>query len=106
MSPSAIELRIARLRLRRRVSDNSYGCRAVIAALFGRFPFEAHDTVSDGKLCERANPWAHQFWQDIQGLKDVDQGDFLLLLDGRTMDIFGSLVTLFRIPDCSELRYR
>ena len=32
------------------------------------------DIVSDGKLCERANPWAQQFWQHIQGLNEVDQG--------------------------------
>ena len=76
--------------------------------MFGRFPFESHDTVSDGKLCERANPWAHQFWQDIQGLREVNQREcFLLLLDGRIMDIFGRLASFFfRILDCSELRYR
>ena len=74
-----------------RVSNNLYGCRAFIAALFGRFSFEAHDTVSDGKLCERANPGppAQQLWQEIQGLKEVDQGEcFLLLLEDRIMDMF------------------
>ena len=30
---------------------------AFIAAVFGSFLFGAHDTVSDGKLSERANPW-------------------------------------------------
>ena len=39
LSPSAIELRIARLGLLQRVSNNPYGCRAFIAALFGRFAF-------------------------------------------------------------------
>ena len=53
-------------------------------------PFESHDTVSDGKLCEHANPWAQQFWQDIQVLKEVDQEECILLLLGdRIMDIFG-----------------
>ena len=107
MSPSAIELRIARLGLLQRVSDNAYGCRASIAALFGRFPYATHDTVSGRKLCERANPWAQQFWEDIQGHKKVDHREcFLLLLEDRIMDMFGRWRPFFRILDCSELRYR
>ena len=81
------------------MSNNSYGCKAFIAAVLGRFPFEAHDTVSDGKLCERTDPWARQFWQDTQGLNDVDQGDcFLFLLEGRNMDMFGRMVFFFSYP--------
>ena len=49
-------------------------------------------------VCEHANPWAQQFWQDIQGLKEVDQGEcFLLLLKDRIMDFWaleGSLCFL------------
>ena len=78
---------------------------SLLHCLAGSF-FESHDTVSGGKLCERANPWAQQLWQDIQGLKD-DQGEcFLLMLEDRNMDIFGILFFFFRIFDCSELRYR
>ena len=47
-----------------------------------------------------------QSWQDIQGLKEVDQEEcFLLLLEDRIMDILGRLGSFFRILDCSELRY-
>ena len=37
LSPFTIELRIARLGLLQRVSNNPCGCTAFIAALFGRF---------------------------------------------------------------------
>ena len=67
-----------------------------IVAVFGRSPFDAHDTVSDGKLCERANPWAQHFWQHIQGLNEVDQEECLLfLLEGRIMDMFERMVFFF-----------
>ena len=42
LSPSAIELRIARLGLLQRVSNNSCGCRAFIAALFRSILFSSH----------------------------------------------------------------
>ena len=77
-----MELRLARLGLFQRVQNNSYRCEAFIVAVLGRFPFDAHDTVLDGKLCERANPWAQQFWQHIQGLNEVDQGECLLFFVG------------------------
>ena len=89
-------LRLNFVLLLQRVSNNSYGCRGFIAAVFGRFPCEAHHTVSDGKLCGHANPWAQQLWQVVQVLNDADQEEcFLFLLDGRIMDIFGLMCFFF-----------
>ena len=105
-SPSAIELRIARLGLLQRVSNKPYGCRVFIAALFGSFPFESHDTVSDGKLCEHANPWARAvLTRHSRSKGGVSVGMFSTAAGGPNHGYVCSIGFFFRILDCSELWY-
>ena len=48
---------------------------SLLHCLVGSFLRHMIPSVSDGKLCERANLWGQQFWQDIQGLKEVHQAE-------------------------------
>ena len=71
------------------------------AAVLGSFPFDVHSTVEDnGKLAEDVNPGARQLWDDLESLRDSDNGSTLLEALG------GGLRLIFENPSAPEREER
>jgi len=96
--PVEIELRVKRLRWLQTVLADQRHHMQLIAAIFGKYEFEDFTTVGrDGRLDERANPWAKLWMSDVMSLQGLDEGDSLLEAMG------GDIRRLFQDDDCRDM---
>lgn len=107
LSPCSIELQIRRLSFWQQVARAPFRHVALLATIFGKFPFERHDTLSvSGECTNTANPWAVQICEDIGALSVCDVVAHIpAQMDGKPVRLFTKpLCDEFVQIDCSILR--
>ena len=110
LAPTALEMTVRRLRWYQDWIRHLDDHRQVVASILGRFQFDSdEDTPLDGegRVRATANPWAKQFVNDINQLREVsDTEEFFEHFQGRvpllwTEDIVSEL---FLAIDVRQLR--
>ena len=106
LCPCELELQVRRLQWYQQLARDRYRHKCVLMAMFGKLGCEHNDTVDpQGCILPHANPWANQFYTDIQALRQIDAGQALLeYLGERVVLVFTSFASDFLAVDVSAMR--
>ncbi len=110
-APSHVELQVRRIKWYQSMAKITSDNTTIITAMFAQFPFEPHPTIFDNTLNtsehQKNNPWAEQFYRDIQALEHIEDAQALLLdLSGRFILVLSQFAEEFCEIDASTLRVR
>ena len=106
LCPCELELQVRRLQWYQHLARDKYKHKCVLMAMFGKLGCEQREAVDlQGCVLPHANPWAKQFYTDIQSLRRIDAGQSLLdYLGERVLLVFTSFTPEFLAVDLSALR--
>ena len=90
------------------IQTGDFPHQQVSAAMLGQKRLEKYpSTTSEGELTAHATPRAKQFRDDIEALKEFDEGDELVCeLHGNLIKVFSSHVDSFSALDLNVIRAR